>query len=240
MRCVVRVRPVQGERTQQQRWIAKNVPRTVRRTSLHFVHVNAHIISATSLQSPEEMPSLPTPPVLLASSRSPVTASDVARPTVRIPNQVVLPNCLSGHTYGSTARPAVGGWEQQREASTPCSRRQAQLERWLSEFVSALQMSVKFSLLFRMLRQTALSKTPPAEEAAGRLLQGQGLLQTRKAKQKALSLKKPKSFRQEEGFFRPECAHNRANSSNPKAEAVRSEDPPPMQKNETFRPSSTR
>ena len=54
---------------------------------------------------------------------------------------MILHNCLSGHT----ARLAL--WEEQREASTPCCRRQAQLVRWPAKFVSALVMSVTRPLL---------------------------------------------------------------------------------------------
>ena len=54
---------------------------------------------------------------------------------------MILHNCLSGFA----ARLAL--WEEQREASTPCCRRQAQLVRWLAKFVSALLVSVTRPLL---------------------------------------------------------------------------------------------
>ena len=54
---------------------------------------------------------------------------------------MILHNCLSG----LTARLAL--WEEQREALTPCCRRQAQLVRWLAKFVSALLVSVTRPLL---------------------------------------------------------------------------------------------
>ena len=54
---------------------------------------------------------------------------------------MILHNCLSGFA----ARLAL--WEELREASTPCCRRQAQLVRWLAKFVSALLVSVTRPLL---------------------------------------------------------------------------------------------
>ena len=54
---------------------------------------------------------------------------------------MILHNCLGG----VTARLAL--WEEQREASTPCCRRQAQIVRWLAKFVSALLVSVTRPLL---------------------------------------------------------------------------------------------
>ena len=54
---------------------------------------------------------------------------------------MILHNCISG----LAARLALR--EELRQASTPCCRRQAQLEAWLAKFVSALLVSVTRPLL---------------------------------------------------------------------------------------------
>ena len=101
-----------------------------------FVHVTAHSISAAAGRHSVVADSAD------AARFLPSTCGGFGRcETNGAYRTMILHNCLSGFA----ARLAL--WEEQREASTPCCRRQAQLVRWLAKFVSALLVSVTRPLL---------------------------------------------------------------------------------------------
>ena len=122
-----------GLQTVQYRWI-----RTYHRQAdtYLFSHGTAHIISAAAGRHSVVADSAD------ASRFLPSTCGGFGRSeTNGAYRTMTLHNCISG----LAARLALR--EELRQASTPCSRRQAQLVRWLAKFVSALVVSVTRPLL---------------------------------------------------------------------------------------------